>query len=391
MSIKVQPYRGIALDDIEDGALDQVNTAMQLPFLQMLAIMPDIHRGYGVPIGSVLATSQGVVIPNAVGVDIGCGMAAVRLGYRASAIPREVLEQIADRVRQYVPVGFNKHSKPALRQAMPGSGFEHSYLIYQHMDNARISMGTLGGGNHFIEIQEDQDGELWAMVHSGSRNLGKQVCDHYNKVAKEVNKRYCSKVEADWDLAFFPRLHPGYAKYLEDMAYCVEFARLNRQHIMQNIIKAVVEIAGHEPMTDAVGDLYDICHNSARLENHLGKNVMVHRKGAAGPYSEGTVGIIPGSQGTSSYLVQYRNDADPRAMKTTSHGAGRAMGRMAAKRGLSLDDELKRLEGVVHQVRTKDDLDEAPGAYKDIDKVMEDQRDLCVITTKLTPLAVVKG
>jgi len=383
-------YRRIRTDQIDLGALEQLENILRLPFLRALAIMPDIHQGYGVPIGSVLATDTNVVIPNAVGVDIGCGMAAVRLGYMASNVTRDDLVALTDRIREVVPVGFNKRPVPVQDRFMPNSQiFEHTNIVAMYLQNARRQMGTLGGGNHFIEIQVDEYDYLWAMIHSGSRNLGKQVADGYNKAAKKENDRAYSKVESSWDLAFLDTRDRLGQAYMADMAYCVEYAKLNRRRMMAEVLAACDDVLPG-PVGD-VGVIHDICHNHVALENHLGKNVMVHRKGAAGPFYADTVGIIPGSQGTASYIVMYKDEAPPTALRTTSHGAGRALGRKAAQKSLDLQEQLKMLEGVVHQVKGREDLDEAPGAYKDIDEVMAMQSDLCVATTKLKPLAVVKG
>jgi len=377
-------YRRMAVSDIELGALEQIENCLALPFLKGIAIMPDVHQGYGVPIGTVLATELDVVIPNAVGVDIGCGMAACASNFRVGRTDRKTLEDLCKEIRRAVPVGFNKRSVP-LPDSMPRSNMTE--IIKDHWSNAALQLGTLGGGNHFIEIQADEKGQVWVMIHSGSRNLGKQVADYYNKRAKDLNDIWRSKVDPKVDLAFLPRGCDLYHDYLTDMRYCVEYAQANRAEMMEQVKQAFVTVLGAAPWSHC----YDICHNHASIENHLGKNIMVHRKGAAGPYGVSTVGIIPGSQGTSSYLVTYKDSASPTAMRTTSHGAGRAMGRKAAQRSLSLSETLDAMKDIVHDIRGDGDLDEAPGAYKDIDAVMDNQNDLCQIITKLRPLAVVKG
>lgn len=387
--MKNTQYRRISVEDIELGALDQINNILQLPFLKALAIMPDIHQGYGVPIGSVVATSPDVVIPNAVGVDIGCGMIVAHTTIKADILSRDILSSLCDTIRKYVPVGFKKRKNPVTESDMPL--LPYTNIVDAHIYNAKRSMGTLGGGNHFIEIQADVMGDVWIMVHSGSRNLGKQVCDYYNNLAKTLNHICRSSVAPKWDLAFLPRGNDLYHDYLKDMKYCIDFARLNRAYIMEQIRTVFMLVLGGSSIKMPWMPAYDICHNHAAIENHMGSNMMVHRKGAAGPYSTDTVGIIPGSQGTSSYLVTYRDTACPTAMRTTSHGAGRTMGRKAAQRTLDLQEQLSRMKGIVHGITDKSNLDEAPGAYKDIDDVMRNQSDLCKIITKLRPLAVVKG
>jgi len=367
------------LEDIEDGALDQANHLANLPFIfKHIAIMPDAHQGYGMPIGGVMAT-QGVVVPNAVGVDIGCGMCAVDLG--EMELPTEKLKKIMSEIRQAVPVGFNKHSKNQVGMPSGGAGFDLP-IVHREYSNAQKSLGTLGGGNHFIEIQKDQDNHIWVMIHSGSRNLGKQVADTYNKLAIEVNAQYYSQVPKNWQLAFLPMDSKEGKLYMAEMQYCVDFALASRRHMMDKVLDIMA--------TTPLNELINIAHNYAAMENHYGRNVMVHRKGATKAY-EGQLGIIPGSQGSSSYIVKGKGH--PEAFKSCSHGAGRRMGRKQAQRELNLEDETKRLDdlGVIHSVRGVQDLDEAPGAYKKIETVMDNQTDLVDVEYELTPLAVIKG
>jgi tRNA-splicing ligase RtcB len=372
----------------EQGAIDQAYNLAKLPFaFKHIALMPDTHQGYGMPIGGVLATS-GYVIPNAVGVDVGCGMLSIKTGVRV--IHKDILKAIMGDIRKVVPVGFNHQAQKQDDRLMPTLNrfgvSETNTIVDAEYDSALKQLGTLGGGNHFIEIQMGSDGFVYIMIHSGSRNLGKKVCDHYNKIAKELNGLYHSVVDPKWDLAFLPLdSEPGRA-YMSEMQYCVDFALANRKLMAENIKKVfAVHIAGIE-----FEDEINIAHNYARLENHYGKNVLVHRKGATAAY-DGQLGIIPGSQGTSSYIVKGKGNIE--SFMSCSHGAGRAMGRKQAQRTLVLADEIKRLDdiGVIHGIRNAADLDEASGAYKSIDVVMEEQRDLVDIVMKLTPLAVIKG
>lgn len=367
------------LDDIEDGALEQAKNLANLPFAyKHIAIMPDCHQGYGMPIGGVMAT-RGVVVPNAVGVDIGCGMCAVKTPH--TEITKAELKGIMKDIRLSIPVGFSKHKTEINAAHMPK---EHSGLdlpiVSKHYQNARKSLGTLGGGNHFIEIQRDEEGYMWIMIHSGSRNLGKQVADHYNKVAIDLNERYYSQVTKDKQLAFFPLNTDEGKSYLREMQYCVDYAYCNRKLMMRTI---------GDIMNFECDKMINIAHNYAAMENH-GENVMIHRKGAT-LAREGVVGIIPGSQGTASYIVEGKGSQ--LSFNSCSHGAGRKMGRKQAQKTLDLAQEVKRLNdmGIVHSIRGVKDLDEASGAYKDIDTVMENQNDLISIVEKLTPIAVIKG
>lgn len=372
------------LNDIEGGALKQARNLANLPFVfKHIAIMPDCHQGYGMPIGGVMAT-EGVVIPNAVGVDIGCGMCAVRTSLED--ISTDALKVIMSAIRKAIPLGFNKHKEPQPHYYMPDYSGLNLPTIANNYPNARRSLGTLGGGNHFIEIQKGNDGHIWIMIHSGSRNLGKQVADHHNKVAIELNQRYFSEVTKEKQLAFLPLDSEEGKLYLTEMRYCVDYALANRKAMMDKIIDVFTWNCQPETFDDPI----NIAHNYAVMEHHYNKNVMVHRKGAT-LARKGTVGIIPGSQGTQSYIVEGKGE--PLSFNSCSHGAGRRMGRKQAQRELDLVGEIKRLDdlGVIHSVRTENDLDEAAGAYKDIAIVMHNQADLVDIKVKLTPLAVIKA
>ncbi len=252
-------------------------------------------------------------------------------------------------------------------------------------------LASLGGGNHFLEIQKGSDGHIWIMIHSGSRNLGKQVADYYNKVAKSLNEKWHAGIDPKWDLAFLPMDSEEGKAYLREMQYCVDFALANRKLMMERIINIFFENnAVHYDKRFGNEDMINIAHNYAKMENHFGENVMVHRKGAT-LATEDTIGIIPGSQGTKSYIVKGKSNKD--SFNSCSHGAGRKMGRKDAERRLNLEEEIKKLndQGILHAIRGVHDLDEAIGAYKDIDVVMKNQEDLVEILVELQPLAVIKG
>ena len=373
-------------DNPEEGAIEQAKHLARLPFaFKQICLMPDTHLGYGMPIGGVLATRK-VIIPNAVGSDIGCGMIAAKTNL--VEIDTTTLKSIMSAVRKTVPVGFNRHKDKQDIGFMPSllGRAEYLEIVENQLHNAVYQIGTLGGGNHFIEIQRGNDGYIWIMVHSGSRNLGKQVADYYNKLAVDLNAKYFSTVPKEWELAFLPIDSDSGQAYLSEMQYCVDFALANRK-LMLNRISDIFTlqtpgIVFEEPI--------NIAHNYATLENHFGQNVLVHRKGATSA-KIGELGIIPGSQGTSSYIVKGKGN--PESFESCSHGAGRRMGRNEARRTLSLADEQNRLDskGIIHAIRGVQDLDEASGAYKDIDIVMQEQSDLVDIVVKLEPLAVIKG
>lgn len=373
------------LDYIEDGALAQAKNLANLPFaFKHIAIMSDSHQGYGMPIGGVLAT-KGVVIPNAVGKDIGCGMLAVRTSL--TGVDTEVLKKIMGSLRKVIPVGFN-HNKERDYHSMPYDVPEFtSSIVREEFESAQYQIGSLGGGNHFIEIQKGDDGFIWIMLHSGSRNLGLKVADYYNKVAIESNSKYYSSVPKEWDLAFLPLESISAFYYLKEMQYCVDFAHANRDVMMHRITGIIDDEFSGNVSFDSV---INVAHNYARLEHHFGQEVIVHRKGATSS-KEGELGIIPGSQGSKSYIVKGKGNKE--SFESCSHGAGRRMGRKEAERSLNLEDEIKNLDdrGILHAIRSVKDLDEAPGAYKNIDVVMKNQADLVSIEVELTPLGVIKA
>ena len=376
------------LKELDDDTLQQAKNLANLPFLfHHVAIMPDAHIGYGMPIGGVAAT-EGVVIPNAVGVDIGCGVAALQTSL--VHLDRDQLKKILQAIRQTIPLGFQHHKRPQAADRMvefaKGVSEKEMVVVSREYDNGVLQLGTLGGGNHFIEIQRGDDGLLFIMIHSGSRNIGYQVAKHYNGLAIEHNKKYGGLVPGKWQLDYLPLDSEQGLHYLLEMQYCVEFAAANRRAMQRRVREILLEIDPSVtfPVT------FDVAHNYAAREVHFGREVMVHRKGAT-QAAAGDIGLIPGSQGSTSYIV--RGLGNPESFSSCSHGAGRKLGRKQAQRLLDLKTETSRLEqqGILHGLRHKKDLEEAAGAYKDIAQVMDNQRDLVEIVTTLTPLAVVKG
>ncbi len=366
------------LKDIDDNALRQAKNLANLPFAyKHIAIMPDSHLGYGMPIGGVLATSQ-VIIPNAVGVDIGCGMVAVKISL--AEIETETLKEIMGKIRQVIPLGFN-HQK----ENQDWEGFNKApdiEIIQKELNNARRQLGTLGGGNHFIEIQKGSDGNIWIMLHSGSRNVGLKTAFEYHKKALALCERWQSDLP-DKELSFLPMDTKEGQEYFEAMNFCLDFAQANRALMMKRIKEILTNI-----MPIQFEEEVNIHHNFAIMENHFGKNVLVHRKGAT-KATEGLIGIIPGSMGTKSYIVEGLGNEE--SFKSCSHGAGRKMGRKEAIRILNLEEEQLKMQGILGAPRSQQDLEEAPGAYKPIEEVMDNQKDLVKIKVELKPLAVIKG
>jgi tRNA-splicing ligase RtcB len=373
------------VNTIEQPCIEQANNLANLPFaFHHIALMPDCHSGYGMPIGGVLATKD-VIVPNAVGVDIGCGMIAVKT--TATEISEEQIKEVLNRVREVIPVGFNKHEESQRYVNEQTSDLmeeiEFIPIAMENYNNAVLSLGTLGGGNHFIEIQKGDDGHIWLMIHSGSRNLGKQVCDYYNKLAVSLNKRWYSTVTQDCDLAFLPiDSHEG-QQYKTEMEFCLRFAQVNRDLMMERFINAFCDITNHTTINKPI----NIHHNYASLENHFGKNVWVHRKGAI-RMRKGDIGIIPGSMGTPSYIVE--GIGNPESFYSASHGAGRVMSRRKANETITEEMAQESMKGIVYG-RFNGKYDECPQAYKDIDEVIANESDLVKPLVKLQPLGVVKG
>ena len=373
---------------VDPHAWKEIDNLSRLPFIyHHLAFMPDVHGGMGMPIGGVLASKK-VVVPNAVGVDIGCGMCAVKTNIMADEISKDLIRKnIMSGIRARIPLGMDHHTDLQDEAFMPqGHDIDKLHVVSKQYVSARRQVGTLGGGNHFIELQKDDDGFLWIMLHSGSRNLGKQVGDYYNKLAKELNNMYHTAVDPSLQMHFLPLGSKEFTAYWKEMSYCVDFALCNRKLMMdriQEIVKDAIPEVEFEPMIN-------IAHNYAAWEHHYGEDVIVHRKGAVRARA-GEVGIIPGSQGTSSYIVEGLGC--PESFMSSSHGAGRLMSRTEAIKTLSLKKEIEMLDskGIIHGIRSQNHLDEAASAYKNIDEVMANQQDLVKIVTRLSPLAVVKG
>jgi tRNA-splicing ligase RtcB (3'-phosphate/5'-hydroxy nucleic acid ligase) len=403
--MKVFDFGGLPVkswcENPEEQALEQAKNLSLLPFaFSHISLMPDTHCGYGMPIGGVLAT-KGVIIPNAVGVDIGCGMCAIKTNIKD--LDKETIKLIMGEIRKAVPVGFDHQKEKQDVSLMPtvrkvdgnrrglepcngGSTPPSLKIVERQFESALKQIGTLGGGNHFIEIQKDEEGFIWIMIHSGSRNFGLQVAKYYNELAIKLNEKWYTSVPKKHELAFLPIDSEEGKDYYNEMSYCVEFALANRKLMMERIkecfVNAIKDVSFEE--------MINIAHNYARFENHFGVDVMIHRKGAT-LAREGTIGIIPGSQGTSSYIVKGKGNKD--SFESCSHGAGRKMSRGKAIGTLNLEEEIKKMNdlGIVHGIRSKGDLDESMSAYKDIDVVMEEQKDLVDIMVKLKPLAVIKG
>lgn len=372
------------LDEVEDSCMEQIVRLASLPYaFHHVAIMPDAHTGVGMPIGGVLAT-KGVVVPNAVGVDIGCGMCAVRTNLKASELCRKDITTVMSHIRKNIPLGFDHRKEPMDESLLPEADFDQLPYL-KNMKSAMLrQLGTLGGGNHFIEIQKDvANDDVWIMIHSGSRNVGLSIAKQYAKIAAGWCAKWYSETQPE--LEFLPIEFNEGKKYLREMEYCVQFALANRKVMMDFIMEGFRLI---RPSVE-FDDIINIAHNYAAYENHFGEDVIVHRKGATRARM-GEIGIIPGSMGTKSYIVEGLGN--PESFESCSHGAGRRLSRAMARETLSLEEECRKMDerGIIHGMR-RDGLDEAPGAYKDIDIVMQFESDLVKPIVELVPIAVIKG
>lgn len=370
------------LVDLEEGALQQAKDLANLSIAHRhIAIMPDSHLGYGMPIGGVLATKDAVV-PNAVGVDIGCGMCSLRTSI--SDISQKDLKKVMSEIRKIIPVGF-KHNKTKQDDKWMPDLVDELPIVIQEFESAIYQVGTLGGGNHFIEIQRGSDGYIWIMIHSGSRNIGYTVAAHYHKLAiEETYNRGIKNVPRD--LSYFSSDSNNFDLYFKEMDYCMAFALNSRKLMMERVKESFTNIIPNVEFSNFINKP----HNFAAYENHFGEQLIIHRKGATRA-EKGEWGMIPGSQGSKSYLVMGKGN--PESFSSCSHGAGRVMSRAKARKTLDLKAEMARLQemGVIHAVRNRSDLDEAPSSYKDIEQVMANQQDLVEIKVELTPMAVIKG
>lgn len=377
-------------DEIEEQARDQVRRIASLPWVAHVAVMPDVHFGIGATVGSVIAMRQ-AISPSAVGVDLGCGMAAVRTSLRADDLSGAALRSVFDEITKAVPVGFASHENGY--PSFPGSGIDGAVSAHLNkMGDLRMQeavrpqrvaqqVGTLGGGNHFIELCLDDSGSAWIMLHSGSRNVGKELAERH--IARARALTHNASLE-DRDLAVFLAGTPEMEAYRHDLYWAQEYARLNRLTMLA-LVKRVLR--QRWPAVRFSDEPITCHHNYVAEEEHYGEQLFVTRKGAIAA-EEGQLGIIPGSMGTRSYIVEGLGN--PFSLNSASHGAGRRMSRGKARRGHTVADLEAQTAGVVCR---KDEgvLDEIPAAYKPIEEVMANQRDLVRILYTLKGVVCIKG
>ena len=376
------------LEEIESSAIDQLTNTANLPCVyKQVVAMADVHPGAGAVVGSVVATKR-AVIPAAVGVDQGCGMMAAKLPFKADRLPDSLRGLFVD-IEWGVPVGFNQHKTPRAVGWHGWSQWQSTIPVELHgfFDKAQCQIGTLGGGNHFIEVCLDENQNVWVMLHSGSRNIGKQIADVFISTAKGMMKDYLIKLP-DPNLAYLVEGTTAFDHYWRALQWAQDYAMQNRSVMMTAVLKAVNKAIGGDGMLPVVPELVVNCHhNYAEREHHFGENVIVTRKGAVRARKE-DYGIIPGSMGTRSYIV--KGLGNPESFCSCSHGAGRRMSRGKAKERFTLDDVAEQTRGVECR-KDAGVIDEIPAAYKDIDTVMANQPDLVEVIATLKQVLCVKG
>lgn len=387
----------------DEICLEQAYHLANLPFIhKWVSLMPDTHAGMGMPIGGVIAATN-VIIPNAVGVDIGCGMAFTGTDIKVSEIKDimtgngSLLQNIIGDILRNIPVGFNRHKQMQSCQSLDQAQsemdkYEANPELTEQIEAGYYQAGTLGGGNHFIELQEDDNGYLGIMIHSGSRNFGKQICDHFHNIARELNRKWHSAVPDEWRLAFLPTDSDAGCQYINWMNLALDFAAENRSKMMQEV-RSIIEkwMTKYTDITFSYTEEINCHHNYAALEHHYDKNVWVHRKGATRARN-GELAVIPGAMGSYSYVVMGLGNK--MSFCSSSHGAGRRYSRKAAMEQFSVEEvigDLKNQDIILGKHSKKDVPEESRFAYKDIDEVMNYQKDLVRPVKRLKTIGVVKG
>jgi tRNA-splicing ligase RtcB len=376
-------------EQIEESALQQIKNLARMPFIhQHVAVMPDCHYGLGATVGSCIPTLR-AIIPAAVGVDIGCGMIAVKTPLTQADLPED-LSDIRKAVEEQIPLSAGRYNRSVKKTAklrveqMEAQAAELARLdFYNKVDrNWRKQMGSLGSGNHFIEIVLDETDSVWAFLHSGSRGVGNRLAGHHIKIAKALMEKWYIDLP-DADLAYLVEDTQEFDDYMTDLGWAQDFARLNREEMIERVLRILRHRFGKFDEVERI----QCHHNFTQREHHFGRNILVSRKGAI-QAREGQLGLIPGSMGTASYVVRGKGNAA--AFDTAPHGAGRRMSRHAARDAFTMSDFDQLMEGIEVR-RSESFLDELPGAYKDVDLVMEQSNDLVEILHTFRQIVNVKG
>ena len=373
---------------LDEKTRHQAIATSQLPFIHPhLALMPDAHLGKGATVGSVIPT-LGTIIPAAVGVDIGCGMIAVRTQFTRADLPTE-RTSVREAIERAIPLSAGGYNRKVVATAEPRIAELEALAEQAEFDPAsyaghwRVQLGSLGSGNHFIEISLDEQDRVWTFLHSGSRGIGNKIAQHHIKVAAEVARRYSIDLP-DPDLAYLAEGTPEFSQYIRELRWAQHFALLNREEMMDRVIRQVSEWVG-TPVQEQ--ERINCHHNFTESEKHFGKQVWVSRKGAIRA-TEGEMGLIPGSMGDASYVVEGKGN--PVSLNSSPHGAGRAYSRSAARKTFTVEQLREAMAGIEYR-DTDAFLDEIPAAYKPIDQMMADADDLVTIRHTLRQIVNVKG
>ena len=380
-------------NEVDERSRQQLANIASMPFIHHhVAAMPDVHLGIGATVGSVIATHK-AIIPAAVGVDIGCGMVAARLSLSANDLDEKSLKKVFEQISRDVPVGRAQHADAkTLMDAVRPFELGLKVLTDRHPELLKTfgkfskwmnQMGTLGGGNHFIEVCLDESNQVWVMLHSGSRGIGNAIADYFIKLARKDMERWMIHLP-DRDLAYFPEGSAYFADYVEAVHWAQDYAFANRQAMLNLVLKGLEK---HLPPFTVTTEAVNCHHNYVAKEHHYGVDVWVTRKGAIRA-REGDLGIVPGSMGARSFIV--RGKGNPESFCSSAHGAGRLMSRTEATKTFTEADLERQTAGVICR-KDKGVVDEIPGAYKDIDVVMENQKDLTEILHTLKQVVCVKG
>lgn len=375
-------------NEVEAQAKNQLVNLSKLPFLHKhVAVMPDCHHGKGSTVGTVIAT-RGAIIPAAVGVDIGCGMCAVKLPFKIDVFG-DSLDKLRSSIERIVPVGFNSHKEVSDRVGNIIIRMPPLIKFYNFsLEKIALQLGTLGGGNHFIEICQDKENNAWVMLHSGSRNVGKTLADIHINNAKSLMKKYFIDLP-DPDLAYLVQNTEEFNNYMNDLDWAQNYAKENRNEMMLKVLSQIsVHLYGEDKGSEFMTTFRVDCHhNYTQMENHYDANVFLTRKGAVSA-KKGEFGIIPGSMGTGSFIV--KGLGNPESFNSCSHGAGRKMSRNEARKKFNLEDLIQQTSGV-NCKKEESFIDEIPQAYKDIQEVMNNQADLVEIVHELKQIMCIKG
>lgn len=384
----------LPLESIEEKAMEQLQNVASLPFLfQHLAVMPDCHYGMGATVGSVIAT-KGAIVPAAVGVDIGCGMIAVKTKLFAKDLPAD-RKSIREGIERRIPLGAggrnNKLTESADRRAMAlAEKYNRSFAFdpNRYAQRWEMTLGTLGSGNHFIEICLDENDQVWCVLHSGSRGLGNKIAQSHIKTAQNLMQQYFIELK-DKDLAYLVEGTSEFKNYINELLWAQDFALANREEMMDRCMTelsyAIYKEGGHEKELEI--SRINCHHNFTQKEHHFGKDVWITRKGAI-QMKKGQLGVIPGSMGTRSYIVSGLENRD--SFHSAPHGAGRRFSRNKAKELFNMADFDKAMDGIECR-RSEQLIDELPMAYKSIDEVMENAKELVKVETVLRQIINVKG